>query len=341
MINEPENEDDGRINYDANFQIYFNNNNSTYVNGKYWGTVVKSDNGSLNYINIEGRYGGQEQVLLETPKDLYYVNRDMLLGDLTLDGKVGISDAVLLNKIVVGQIYNDAQFKNGDLDGNGKIDLVDSNVLTKFLVHSIEKLPIDGTNKYIIGSNSLGLMDVADSAKSIRFSNSGAIIRLNVPFDIRSYNNVTTVDNKLYLNYTDTNGKTQHVELDNSYYKAEGQYFTLIKKYDDLIDKLPNIDKSQDVQLDFKFGNDYELLTISEKITNTSSKVRGDFNGDGILNYQDYVMLKDYYEGNLKFEAGSYDINVLKDFKDYTQSIYNTADQSTCLYELRKMVIFE
>ena len=104
---------------------------------------------------------------------------------------------------------------------------------------------------------------------------------------------------------------------------------------------MPNIDKSQDVQLDFKFGNDYELLTISEKITNTSSKVRGDFNGDGTLNYQDYVMLKDYYEGNLKFEAGSYDINVLKDFKDYTQSIYNTADQSTCLYELRKMVIFE
>ena len=341
MINEPENEDDGRINYDANFQIYFNNNNSTYVNGKYWGIVVKSDNGSLNYINIEGRYGGQEQVLLETPKDLYYVNRDMLLGDLTLDGEIGISDAVLLNKIVVGQIYNDAQFKNGDLDGNGKIDLVDSNVLTKFLVHSIEKLPIDGTNKYIIGSNSLGLMDVADSAKSIRFSNSGAIIRLNVPFDIMSYNNVTTVDNKLYLNYTDTNGKTQHVELDNSYYKAEGKYFTLIKKYDDLIDKLPNIDKSQDVQLDFKFGKDYELLTISEKITNTSSKVRGDFNGDGILNYQDYVMLKDYYEGNLKFEAGSYDINVLKDFKDYTQSIYNTADQSTCLYELRKLVIFE
>lgn len=344
MINDPD--DKRKINYDANFQIYFNDNNSTCVNGKYWGTEAKNGNGRLNYINMKGRNGEQEQVLLETPKDLYYVNRNLLRGDLTLDGSVDMRDAVLLNKIAIaGQIYNDAQFRNGDLDGNGAIDSVDAKILSAFLVHIITELPVDRINKYIIGSDSLGYISVGDSANTIMITNTGVNIKLNVPFDIRSYNDVTTVDNKLYLSYTDRNDKTQHVALNEDYYETNGKYFTLTKKYDDLIKNLPNISQDvEDVELDFKVGDAaYILLTTSDNIKATESKVRGDFNGNGNLDYGDYLMLKDYYEGNLSFKEDSYDSNVLADFESYTKSIYGTLSstemQRTCLYELRKLII--
>ena len=68
---------------------------------------------------------------------------DAFYGDVNLDGDVDLSDAVLLNKIVAGQVSMNAQQRiNGDVDSNQIISADDSMVLLQFLVHLVNSLPI-------------------------------------------------------------------------------------------------------------------------------------------------------------------------------------------------------
>ena len=63
-------------------------------------------------------------------------------GDVNLDGKVDISDAVLLNKTVAGTIsLSESAQKNADCDGDGETGSNDAVVLLRFLVHLIQTLP--------------------------------------------------------------------------------------------------------------------------------------------------------------------------------------------------------
>ena len=68
---------------------------------------------------------------------------DVLLGDTNLDGRVDITDAVLLNKKAANAVdFNAQQTLNGDCyDQNGEIDGNDATALLKFLVHIIKALP--------------------------------------------------------------------------------------------------------------------------------------------------------------------------------------------------------
>jgi len=68
---------------------------------------------------------------------------DVLLGDTNLDGRVDITDAVLLNKKAANAVdFNAQQLLNGDCyDQNGEIDGNDATALLKFLVHIIKALP--------------------------------------------------------------------------------------------------------------------------------------------------------------------------------------------------------
>ena len=70
----------------------------------------------------------------ETPTVIY--------GDITLDGRVDITDAVLLNKFCSGAvILNDAAKLNSDCDGDGDITGNDAVALLQFLVQIVQKLP--------------------------------------------------------------------------------------------------------------------------------------------------------------------------------------------------------
>ncbi len=68
---------------------------------------------------------------------------NVLYGDVNLDGRVDITDAVMLNKIAAGavQMDSDQQGLNADCDANGEVDSKDAIVLLKFLVSMINALP--------------------------------------------------------------------------------------------------------------------------------------------------------------------------------------------------------
>ena len=67
---------------------------------------------------------------------------DVLLGDTNLDGRVDVTDAVLLNKAVAGAVTLQAQaLLNADCDANGELGSADGIALLKFLVHTIDSLP--------------------------------------------------------------------------------------------------------------------------------------------------------------------------------------------------------
>ena len=64
-----------------------------------------------------------------------------LYGDVNLDGKVDITDAVLLNKCVNGSVtYNELQKANMDCNGDGVISADDTLTLLKFLIQLINQL---------------------------------------------------------------------------------------------------------------------------------------------------------------------------------------------------------
>ena len=68
---------------------------------------------------------------------------DPLIGDVDLDGKVTLADAVLLSKAVNGSVaISDAQKISMDCDGDGDITANDTTALMQFLVHLVDTLPL-------------------------------------------------------------------------------------------------------------------------------------------------------------------------------------------------------
>ena len=66
-----------------------------------------------------------------------------LCGDVNLDGRVDITDAVLLSKAVSGSVeVNDVQKSAMDCDGDGEISSNDVTTLMQFLVHAVDSLPV-------------------------------------------------------------------------------------------------------------------------------------------------------------------------------------------------------
>lgn len=73
----------------------------------------------------------------------YQKSTSILYGDVNLDGKVDISDAVLLNKAASGMVtLNDQAAKNADCNDNGELGADDAVVLLQFLVHVENSLPV-------------------------------------------------------------------------------------------------------------------------------------------------------------------------------------------------------
>lgn len=67
---------------------------------------------------------------------------EILHGDVTMDGKVDIRDAVLLSKAASGMVtLNDLAATNADCNADGELGIDDVMVLIRFLVHYINVLP--------------------------------------------------------------------------------------------------------------------------------------------------------------------------------------------------------
>ena len=65
-----------------------------------------------------------------------------LYGDVNCDGRVDITDAVLLNKAIAGAVELDTNARqNGDCKQDGELTLEDAVTLLQFLVHVISSLP--------------------------------------------------------------------------------------------------------------------------------------------------------------------------------------------------------
>ncbi len=68
----------------------------------------------------------------------------VLYGDVNLDGRVDITDAVLLNKASAGAVsLGDQAAANADCNANGELGADDAIALLKFLVHLISSLPTE------------------------------------------------------------------------------------------------------------------------------------------------------------------------------------------------------
>lgn len=70
------------------------------------------------------------------------VPEDVLYGDTNLDGKVELTDAILLNKAIAGAVtLTGNAVVNADCNANSEMDQDDGISLLKFLVHTISSLP--------------------------------------------------------------------------------------------------------------------------------------------------------------------------------------------------------
>ncbi len=65
-----------------------------------------------------------------------------LYGDINLDGKIDLTDAIVLNKYCAGAVtLSEQQLVNGNCNADGSTDMNDSITLLRFLVHLVNALP--------------------------------------------------------------------------------------------------------------------------------------------------------------------------------------------------------
>ena len=103
------------------------------------GLVKIVGTGTVTIVLVYGDRIGS--VTFEVPADTG-TSEKTVLGDVNLDGRVDITDAVLLNKTCAGVVsLTDAANKNADCDCDGEVGSNDAVSLMRFLVHLISTLP--------------------------------------------------------------------------------------------------------------------------------------------------------------------------------------------------------
>ena len=103
------------------------------------GLVKIVGTGTVTIVLVYGDRIGS--VTFEVPADTG-TSEKAVLGDVNLDGRVDIIDAVLLNKTCAGVVsLTDAAKKNADCDCDGEVGNNDAVSLMRFLVHLISTLP--------------------------------------------------------------------------------------------------------------------------------------------------------------------------------------------------------
>lgn len=103
------------------------------------GLVKIVGTGTVTIVLVYGDRIGS--VTFEVPADTG-TSEKTVLGDVNLDGRIDITDAVLLNKTCAGVVsLTDAAKKNADCDCDGEVGSNDAVSLMRFLVHLINILP--------------------------------------------------------------------------------------------------------------------------------------------------------------------------------------------------------
>lgn len=103
------------------------------------GLVKIVGTGTVTIVLVYGDMIGS--VTFEVPADTG-TSEKTVLGDVNLDGRIDITDAVLLNKTCAGVVsLTDAAKKNADCDCDGEVGSNDAVSLMRFLVHLISTLP--------------------------------------------------------------------------------------------------------------------------------------------------------------------------------------------------------
>ena len=98
---------------------------------KQWNAIAFSDRGQGNDL---------AKATIHFSDGVLYV--PTLVGDINLDGRVDIIDAVLLNKFCSDSVtLNDNAIANADCDGDGDITGNDAVIMMRFLVHLIDHMP--------------------------------------------------------------------------------------------------------------------------------------------------------------------------------------------------------
>lgn len=321
MVNTPDS--NGNIIENRNFELYFNDK---YINGNgnnYWGIPKESnENGTLQYFKFEGLNGEFEQILMSTPKDLYYGNREHLYGDVNLDGSVSLSDLMALNKIIAGNSYSEAQLKNADLNNDNKLNEIDKNILQQFLIGAIKKIPVNTDESSIIISETLCTASVDEPFN--------AYVIKEIPFEVTSYNGTSISDILKIKTGNDSEDITLVKGVDYDYIN---NFFVLKKDIEELKSEynLTSFKYIYNAAIDQKF-----IMSINS----ASSTVKYDFNGNGRLDYGDYALLKKHYEGKIDLNNYEYCKNKLVEFETYVSSKGLSADnKNDCLYLLRKDIL--
>ena len=105
-------------------------------------TTVSSTSATASSENTTETVASTTETTAQTTASSSEVLGQVLYGDVNLDGRVDITDAVLLNKATAGVVtLNDAARQNADCDADGMTDTNDATVLLRFLVQIINNLP--------------------------------------------------------------------------------------------------------------------------------------------------------------------------------------------------------
>ncbi len=106
-------------------------------------TTTETTTTTMEATTTETTTTTTEAITTETTK---IIENDVIYGDCNLDSKVDLSDIILLNKYLSGQIAltrKQMEFVNcNQVDGTSVVDDADAEALLQFVIFSVDKLPI-------------------------------------------------------------------------------------------------------------------------------------------------------------------------------------------------------
>ena len=167
-----ETDPEGKINLVGNTSTYTGfYNGKAYINGEILKSVIIALPKGTNIASDANTYVSYEDITeeklkeLETLKEKYDIypidengdlgynivgndNINLIIGDVNVDGKVDLTDAVILNKYLAGAIeFGTIQINAADCYSDGEINMQDSIALLRFLVRLENELPVDINKK--------------------------------------------------------------------------------------------------------------------------------------------------------------------------------------------------
>ena len=280
---------DGKLNTrDANKLYNYINNNIIFTKQELLNADINADDkvDTIDYL-----------LLLRFIQETYYqstlpnesITDYVFYGDINEDGKVTAQDRVILTRYLDGTfniVLNYQQLKNADVTGDSKVNMTDWLLLSRYLA---------GWNEY---------SDTLPDYPITNYTYYG---------DVNEDGEITEEDSTLLSNYLNNNTKISDQALKNSDVNGDGKIniidLGLLQMYIETPDNYTNTLPERritnytiqygDVNGDGKIANNDTTITrtcILKKESCTGQMLlNADINGDVVINYIDYVLIRDYY----------------------------------------------